>query len=117
MPWDSTPRILPALMVTGWCAGFGGKAVAGQDQRHFVAGLEVLRAADDLPFAAAIVDAAKGEFVGVGMLVAREDLGDDDAVEFAAKLLHALDFQAEHGQALGQFLRRSSRNGRIAGAS
>ena len=32
--------------------------------------------------------------------------GDDDAVEFAAEFLHALDFQAEHGQALGQFLRR-----------
>ena len=33
---------------------------AGQDERHFVARLEILRAADDLAFARAIVDAADG---------------------------------------------------------
>ena len=40
------------------------------------------------------------------MLVAREDLRHDDALELAADFLHALDLEAEHGQPLGQFLRR-----------
>jgi hypothetical protein len=79
--------------------------MAGKDQRHFIAGLEILGAADNLPFSAAILDAAERKFVGVGMLVAGKDLGDDDAVEFAAAFIDALDFQAEHGQALGKFLR------------
>ena len=40
------------------------------------------------------------------MLVAREDLRHDDALELAGELLHALDFEAEHGEPLGQFLGR-----------
>src|SRR5688572_16913864 len=52
------------------------------------------------------VDAAKCQLVGVRMVVARDDLRHDDALELAAKLLHALDFEAEHGEALGQFLGR-----------
>ncbi len=47
-----------------------------------------------------------GELVGVGMLVARDDLRHDDAVERAGDFLHALDFEAEHGEPLGQFLGR-----------
>ena len=54
----------------------------------------------------AVVDAADGELVGVRMLVARDDLRDDDAVELAGDFLHALDFEAEHGEPLGQFLGR-----------
>ena len=52
MPWDSTPRIFPTLMVTRRLAGFGRQGVAGQNQRNLVAGFEILRAANDLPFAA-----------------------------------------------------------------
>jgi len=37
------------------------------------------------------------------MLVARDDLGDDDAFKLAAEFLHALDLEAEHGEPLGQF--------------
>ena len=58
---------------------------AGQDERHLVTRLEILRAAHDLAFARAVVDAADGEFVGVGMLVARDDLGDQGQ---AAQLLN-----------------------------
>ena len=87
-------------MVTGGWPGLAGRVLAGQNQRHFVAGLEILRAANNLPLAVSVVDAAEGQLVGVGMFVAGDDLGDDDAVEFAAEFLHTLDFQAEHGQAL-----------------
>ncbi len=80
--------------------------MAGQNQRDLVAGLEILRAANDLPFALAIVDAAEGKFVGIGMFVAGDDLGDDDAVKFAAEFLHALDFEAEHGEPFGQLFGR-----------
>ena len=83
-------------------AGFQRQRRAGQDERHFVAGLEILRAADDLAFARAVVDAAEGELVRAGMLVAGDDLRHDDAVERAGELLHALDFEAKHGEALGQ---------------
>ena len=41
-----------------------------------------------------------------GTLSLREDLGDDDAFELAADFLDALDFEAEHGEPLGQFLGR-----------
>ena len=40
------------------------------------------------------------------MLVLGDDLGDDDAVEFAAGFMDALDFEAEHGKPLGQLFRR-----------
>ena len=87
----------------GRFAGLAGQGVAGQNQRNLVAGLEILRAANDLALAAAVVDAAEGKFVGIGMFVAGEDLGDDDAVQFAADFLHALDFEAEQGETPGQF--------------
>ncbi len=103
MPWDSTPRILPTLMVKGGFAGFGGQAGARQDERHLVAGLEILRPADDLPHALAVIHHADGELVGIGVLVLGDDLGDDHALELAAELLNALDLDAEHGQPLGQF--------------
>jgi hypothetical protein len=75
-------------------AGLERQGRAGQDERHLVAGLEILRAADDLAFARAVMDAAERELVGVRMLVARDDLGDDDAGKFAAEFLDALDFEA-----------------------
>ena len=106
MPCDSTPRILPTLIVKGASPGLAGRLCARQDQRHLVAGLEVLRPADDLALALAVIDAADGELVGVGVLVLGDDLGDDDAFEFAAELLHALDFDAEHRQPLGEFFGR-----------
>ena len=84
-------------------AGLGQQRRAGQDERHLVACLEILRAADDLSFTRAVVHAADGELVGVRMLVARDDLRHDDAVERAGNFLHALDFEAEHGEPLGQF--------------
>ena len=98
----------------GRLARLGGQAVARQDERHLVAGLEVLRAADDLALALAVVDPADGELVGVGVLVLGDDLGDDDAVEFAAELLDAFDLDAEHRQPLGQFGSATSRTRRIA---
>jgi hypothetical protein len=84
--------------------GFIGKRRAGQDERDFVARLEILRAANDLAFARAVVDLAERKFVRTRMLVARDDLRHDDAVERAGNLLHALDFEAEHGEPLDRLL-------------
>ena len=79
---------------------------AGQDERDLVTGLVVLRAANDDALALAVVDLADGELVRAGHGVAREDLGDDDAVELAAGFVDALDFEAEHGEPLRQLFRR-----------
>jgi hypothetical protein len=103
MPCDSIPRILPTLIVNGASPSRSGQRRPGQHQRDFVAGLEVLRAAHDLAFALAVIDAADGELVGIRMLVAGDDLRDDHAFEFAAELLDPLDLEAEQGEAAGQF--------------
>ena len=87
-------------------AGLQRQREIRQDERDLVAGLVILCAANNGAFAFAIVDLANGELVRAGHGVAREDLGDDDAVERAGDFLHALDFEAEHGEPLGQFLGR-----------
>ncbi len=66
----------------------------------------VLRAANDGALASAVIDLADGKLVRAGHGITREDLRDDDAVERAGDFLHALDFEAEHGEPLGQFLGR-----------
>ena len=101
----------------GRLAGFGREAWPGQDQRHFVARLEIVRAADDLPLALAVVHPANGELVGIRMLVAGDDLGDDDPFEFAAEFLDAFDFDARAWSAARRVPRATSRNRRIASAS
>ena len=98
-------------------AGFGGRAWPGRNEGDLVAGLKILRAANDLAFAGPVVDAAEGKFAGVGMRVPREHLGDDNAVQFAADFLHALDFEAEEGEALGQLSGRPVEVDSIGGAS
>jgi hypothetical protein len=65
-----------------------------------------MRAANDDALALAVVDLADGELVRAGHGVAREDLGDDDAVELAAGFVDALDFEAEHGEPLRQLFGR-----------
>ena len=87
----------------GSFARLGGQRHAGQDQRDFIAGREILRAADDLPLAPAVLDAAHRELVGVGMLIACNDLRHHDAVTFAADFDHAFDLDSQHGQPLGEF--------------
>ena len=66
----------------------------------------VRRAADDGALALAVGDAVDGELVRAGDLVLGEHLPDDDARKLAAELLHALDFEAEHGEALRELLGR-----------
>ena len=97
----------------GRFAGLGGQGGARQDERHFVAGLEVLRPADDLPLALAVIDPADGELVRVGMLVSGDDLGDDDAVELAAELLRRLRPRGRAWSAARPVPRATSRNRRI----
>jgi hypothetical protein len=106
MPWDSTPRILPALMVTGGCARFGGQVWPGRINGTLSPAWKFCAPQTMSRSPRPSLTRHNGEFVGIGMFVAREHLRDDNAVKFPAELLHALDFQAEHGQARGQFLRR-----------
>ena len=87
-------------------AGFCGQGGAGQDQWNFVPGLEVVSAADNLPFAFAVVDAVEGKFVRVRVFVAGDDLRDDHAFEGAGDFLNAFDLDPEHGQPLGEFFGR-----------
>ena len=107
MPWLVMPKTFRSLMTNGSLSpGFSGSGEVGQDERDLVAGLVVLRAANDGALALAVVDLADGELVRAGHVIVREDLGDDDAVEFAAGFVDALDFEAEHGEPLGQLLGR-----------
>jgi hypothetical protein len=66
----------------------------------------VRRAADDGALALAIGDAVDGKLIRAGDLVFGEHLPDDDALELTAEPLHALDFEAEHGEPLREFLGR-----------
>ena len=107
MPWLVMPKHFSflddeRLLV----AGLQRQREVRQDERDFVAGFVVLRAANDDAFAFAIVDFADGELVRAGHRVAREDLGDDDAFELAADFVDAFGFEAEHGEPFGQFLGR-----------
>src|SRR6266446_1290746 len=77
-----------------------------QDERHLIPSLEIMSAADDLPLALPIVDTTKGELVRVRMFVAGDYLRDHYPFKFTFQLLHALNFNAEHRQPLGQFFRR-----------
>ena len=62
------------------------------------AGARVRRAADDLHRAAAGVDDADLQPVGVGMLLGFDDGSDDEAVVLAGRVLDRLDLEADAGQ-------------------
>src|SRR5204863_7737901 len=56
-------------------------------------------------FAFAIIHSADGEFISVGMLLARKNLRDDNILEFAGLLLDAFDFDTQHRQSFAEFFR------------
>ena len=87
-------------------AGFQWQRCTRKNERNFVTGLEILRTANDLAFALAIVHAAKRKFVRIGMSIAGDDLSDDDPFKFPADFVDAFDFEPEHGQPLRELLRR-----------
>src|SRR5690606_21922606 len=78
-----------------------GQRGGGQRDGHAVAGVAVVRAADDGAHAAvglADVHGADGKFVGVGVLVAGEDVADHGEIERGrAGLDDLLDLEAEEG--------------------
>ena len=86
--------------------GLQGQRCAGQDERDFVAGFEVLGAANDLALAFAVVHAAERELVGVGVFVLGDDLYHHYALELTAELVNTLDFEPKHGELPGQFFGR-----------
>ena len=70
--------------------------------RHFQAGTAVWRAADDVEQAiAAYVNLGDAQFVGVRVLTALDHLAHDDAVKRAGNRIHAVHFQAGHGDLIG----------------
>ncbi len=71
-----------------------GQLRAGQSERDLVALLEVLRAADDLAQAVAVIDLAEAQTVGVGMLDERDDLADDEVRRVDAGRGDVLDLGA-----------------------
>ena len=87
-------------------AGLQRQREVRQDQRHLVAGVVVLCAADDRSLAPAVIDLADRQLVRSGHFVFGEDLGDDDAFKLASDFPDAFDLEAEHGEPLGQDLGR-----------
>ena len=71
---------------------------AGQGERHFVADLVVLRAADDLARGRTVVDLADAEAVGVGVLRGGKNLRDDDVGALHAGDGNVLDLGAGEGE-------------------
>src|SRR5207248_1307729 len=86
-------------------ARLGREAVTWENERHLVPRLEVVRAAHDLPFPFAVIDAAERELVRVRMFVPRDDLRHNDPFKLSADLLDTFDLNADHRQPLGQFFR------------
>ena len=83
-----------------------GQSCAGEGERDFVARFEVLRAANDLArAAAAVIDLADAEFVGIWVLLKGLDLSDDDLVGSDALLLNAFHLDAREGQEVGELRR------------
>src|ERR1700726_2294183 len=63
--------------------------------------MRIGRAAHDLHNVAAGINAAKLELVGIGMLLGRDDMGDDEIFQHRAAVLERLHFEADIGKRLG----------------
>jgi hypothetical protein len=84
-----------------------GQGYAGQRQRHLVTDLVVLRAANNLAFTVAVIDAAHGESLGIWMFVAGKNLTHNDLLEHASPGgNHIFHFNPCKRQLVGQFTRR-----------
>ncbi len=84
-----------------------GQLRARQGARHALADGDVRRAADDgRRLAAARIDPADIQAVGIRMTRHLQHLGDDDIVELRGDLVEFLDLEAGHGQLMGEFLAR-----------
>ena len=84
-----------------------GQSGAGQGARHAQADGDIRRTADDgRRLAATGIDLADIQTVGIRMLDDFQHLGDDDVVELGRDRLQSFDFEAGHGQQMGQFLAR-----------
>ena len=86
-------------------AGLQGQRGSRKNERNLISRLEVLRTANDLAFALSIGDPTDGEFVGVGMFVAGEDLGHNHAVELAGQAHNAFNLETQQRETLGEFFR------------
>jgi hypothetical protein len=94
MPFDSSPRILPAFSVKPGARHMG----AGRREHALHAGARIGRAADDLDDAAAGIDLADAQAVGIGVLHGLDHVADDEGLQAAALSVDALDLEAEIGE-------------------
>ena len=99
------PRTLATLMVKS-----PGSLAPGRAQGTLRPASDVRRAADDLlRFAAADIDTADIQPIGVGVLVDFEHVGHDNLVEGGRDALLLFDFEAGHGQQVRKLLARKAR--------
>src|SRR5205085_18951 len=77
----------------------------GQSERNLVADLIIFRAANDLAHsAAAIIDLANAQPIGIRMLRGFLNLCDDDLLEIRTALFDSFDLDAAHGEQLRQLI-------------
>ena len=79
-----------------------GNVAAGRREDALHAGARVGRAAHDLHQAAAGIDSAQPEPIGIGMLHRLDDVADHEALERLARVGDALDLEPEHGEPVAQ---------------
>ena len=94
MPTLATPRIA-AFFSTSPVAGMT-EPVGREDALH--AGAGVGRAADDLEHAVLGIDRADPQPVGVRVLARLAHVGDAEGGQRGARVVDALDLEAEHGE-------------------
>src|SRR5262249_37408524 len=70
-------------------------------------GPRIGRAANDLERLAADIHFADAQLVGIGMRLRREHMTNAEARELLRRILYALDFEAEIGEAFADFRERS----------
>ncbi len=84
-----------------------GDMRAGGREHALHAGVRVGRTAHDLDLVRAGVDDADAQPVGIGMLVGRNHMADDEGRETLRAVLDAFDLEAERGQALHDVVERA----------
>ena len=73
----------------------------GKDALH--ASARIRRAAHDGVDLRAVIDLAHPQPVGIGVLHRLDHMGDAECGQRGAAILHALEFEADHGQRIGDF--------------
>ena len=102
MPCDSTPRILPTLMVNGsFSPGLSGSEAPGRISGTLSPALKFCAPQTICRSPLPSLTRQSESLSALGCLSRVMTWRHDDAVEGGGDFLHAFDFEAEHGQPLG----------------